>query len=310
MKRVELHLHLDGSLDVEYATKLVGRDATKDMVSKNDKSLKEYLEKFNLPGKLLSEYDDIVEFAYLLGKSLENDGVIYAEIRFCPLFHNKKISVDRVITGIRVGLAKVPTVKTNLIFCMMRHFSLQENLEILNLAKKYWNYGCCGVDLAGDEAAFRTESFKTLFEKVRQSNIPYTIHAGEADGASSVWAAVRFGAKRIGHGFKSIQDEALIKEIVDKKIVLEICPKSNLDTGNVLKITEHPIKDLVAAGVKVCINTDNRTVSETSLSNEETLLHEAFGWGEKEFLEFNLNAIEAAFLSEEEKQELRKKLVN
>lgn len=310
MRRVELHLHLDGSLDIDYATKLAGRDTTKEMVSRNDKSLKEYLEKFNLPGELFSDYDDIVEFSYLLGKSLEKDNVIYAEIRFCPLFHNKKISVDRVITGILVGLAKVPTVKTNLIFCMMRHFSVQENLRILALAKKYWKNGCCGIDLAGDEAAFKTADFKELFEAVRKSNIPYTIHAGEADGASSVWSAIEFGAKRIGHGFKSIEDEALVKELAEKKIVLEICPKSNLDTGNVLKMADHPIKKLVDAGVKVCINTDNRTVSETSLSNEERLLHEAFGWGEKDFLEFNLNAIEASFLSEEEKCELKEKLVS
>ena len=114
MKKVELHLHLDGSLDINYASKLVGRDITSEMVSRDDTSLTDYLKKFDLPGELFQDYDDIVNFSYLLAKSLEREEVIYAEVRFCPLFHNKKISVDRVITAIKVGFSKVLSVKINL----------------------------------------------------------------------------------------------------------------------------------------------------------------------------------------------------
>lgn len=310
MKKVELHLHLDGSLDIPYASKLAGRDVSSEMVSHNDKSLKEYLEKFAVPGELFSLYDDIVEFSYLLGKTLEKEEVIYAEIRFCPFFHDKRISVDRVITGIREGLSRVPSVKTNLIFCMMRHFSLEENLKIVKLAQKYYGNGCCALDLAGDEAGFKTSSFKELFEEVRKTGIPYTIHAGEADGAESVKAALSFGTKRIGHGFRSIEEPEVVSELVKNNVTLEICPKSNLDTRSVSNIVDHPIKKLDEAGVLVTVSTDNRTVSETSLEYEYDLLKSYFGYTDEDLIRFNLNAIEAAFISEEEKDELRKKLLS
>ena len=112
----------------------------------------------------MSNYDNIVEFSYRLAKQLEKEEVIYAEIRFCPTSHNKNISVDSVITGIRVGLAKVPSVKTNLIFCMRRNYSFVENMEIIHLTKKYLGNGCCAIDLVGDEASYRTEDFKNLFD--------------------------------------------------------------------------------------------------------------------------------------------------
>lgn len=309
MKKVELHLHLDGSLDIGYASKLVGRDVREEMVSVNDKTLKSYLEKFDLPSEIFQEYNDIVEFCYLLGKELEKEEVIYAEIRFCPFFHDKKISVDRVIMGIKEGLAKVPSVKTNLIFCMMRHFSFEENMKIVKLAQKYYGNGCCALDLAGDEAGFKTSSFKALFEEVKKTGIPYTIHAGEADNYESVLAAISFGTKRIGHGIHSIDDQNTINLLVENKIYLEVCPNSNIDTMSVNSMLEHPFRKLDEAGVLLTISTDNRTVSETSLENEYSLLRNTFNYTDEDFIRFNLNAIEAAFISVEEKEELKKKLL-
>ena len=133
MKKIELHLHLDGSINIEYANKLIGADVKDKLIGTNSTSLKNYLEKFDLPGELLQSYDNIEEFSYLLGKDLEADDVIYAEVRFCPLFHIKEISVDRVILAILMGFKRVPNVKINLIFCMMRHFTYEENLEIIKL---------------------------------------------------------------------------------------------------------------------------------------------------------------------------------
>ena len=310
MKKVELHLHLDGSLNLDYASKLAGRDVSCEMISKDDTSLTEYLKKFSLPGELFQDYDNIVEFSYLLGKELEKDDVIYAEIRFCPLFHINKISVDRVITGIRVGLSKVSSVKTNLIFCMMRHFSYEENMKIVKLAQKYYGNGCCGLDLAGDEANFKTSSFDKLFEEVRKTGIPFTIHAGESDDYTSVVSAVNFGAKRIGHGIHSIEDKNTIKLLVEKGIVLEVCPDSNVDTHAVKNILEHPIKKLDDAGVLVTISTDNRTVSDTSLENEYKLVKDNLHISDEDLVRYNLNAIDAAFISDSEKDELKKILLN
>ena len=308
MKKIELHLHLDGSLNLEYAKKLLGRDCKKEMCSTNSKNLTQYLEKFTLPIKLLQDEEAIETFAYLLGKELQEDEVIYAEVRFCPLFHIEKVPVDNVILAIIKGFEKVKNVKINLIFCMMRNFSFEKNLEIINLTQKYLGNHVVGIDLAGDEANFKTSDFEELFKIIRKKQIPYTIHAGEADGATSVMKAIEFGTKRIGHGVRSIEDSEVIKELKEKNITLEICPTSNINTHLYKTIKENPIDKLRKLGIKVTINTDNRTVSDTNLNKEYQLLRECFGYNENDFLEFNLNAIEAAFISKEEKEELKSKL--
>ena len=309
MKKIELHLHLDGSINIDYASRLLGRDCKDDLISTGSNSLADYLTKFDLPIDLLQDYDNIIEFCYLLGNDLVNDGVIYAEVRFCPLFHNKNISVDRVITAIRVGFNRVKDLKINLIFCMMRHFPFEKNLEIIKLAKKYLGNGCCAIDLAGGEAQFKTSEFEELFKIAREENIPFTIHAGEADGADSLMSAISFGTKRIGHGVRCIEDENVVNLIRDKGIYLEVCPTSNIDTKTFNSMKEHSIKELVDKNILVTISTDNRTVSNTNLKHEYEVLSDTFGFNEDDFLKFNLNAIDAAFISEEEKEELRRRLV-
>lgn len=310
MKKIELHLHLDGSCDIDYASKLLGKDVKDKLVVANANSLSEYLEKFELPISLLQDLDNIENFSYLLGKALEKDEVIYAEVRFCPLFHTKKYTVDEVVDSIIKGFKRVPTIKINLIFCMMRHFSFDENMQIINLTKKFLGNGVVGIDLAGDEANYKTETFRNLFDVIRRENIPFTIHAGEADSYKSVISAIEFGAKRIGHGIRSIESNDVINKLISNNITLEVCPTSNIDTKAVDSIINHPIKALVDMGVLVTINTDNRTVSNTNLCKEYELLRENFGFTDEDFLKFNLNAIECAFISEEEKQELRKKLLS
>jgi len=305
MKKVELHLHLDGSLNVDYVNEIMGRDCTNELISYNSKDLKDYLDKFELPISLLQDKDNIERFCYLLGNDLAKEDVIYAEVRFCPLFHVEKISVDDVIDAVISGFKKVSTVKVNLIFCMMRHFDIEKNKEIIRLTKKYLGKGVCAIDLAGDEGHFATSSFEELFEIIRSENIPFTIHAGEADGYTSVDSAISFGTKRIGHGVRAIENVNTINNLINNKILLEVCPKSNLDTNLVDDISKHPIKRLVDAGVLVSINTDNRTVSNTSLNYEYELLRDNFGFTDEEFIKFNLNAIDGAFISENEKNELR-----
>lgn len=309
MKKIELHLHLDGSLNPSFASKLLNRNVSKEMIGSHSASLAEYLEKFQLPIELLQEEKNIEEFSYLLAKELEQDEVIYAEVRFCPLFHMKKISIEQVVSSMLSGFKKVPSVKINLIFCMMRNFSFEDNKKIIDFTEKYLHHGVCGIDLAGDEAHYPTKDFEKLFSIIKEKKIPFTIHAGEADGASSVEEAISFGAKRIGHGIHSIDSKEVIQKLVDQQIVLEICPTSNLDTKSIKDMASHPIKKLVDRGVLVTINTDNRTVSNTNLEKEYQLLQETFHFTEEDFLMFNLNAIDAAFLSEKEKEELRCQLL-
>ncbi len=310
MKKIELHLHFDGSINVEYTNKLLGYDATDELIDTTSRDLGEYLKKFELPIKLLQDLNNIEEYAYLLGKELERDEVIYAEVRFCPLFHVEKYSIDEVVEAIRRGFKRVSTVKVNLIFCMMRHFSVQDNYKIIMLTKRFLGNGVVGIDLAGDEAKYATEKFKELFDIIRKEGIPFTIHAGEARSYESVNNAIDFGAKRIGHGISSIQSDEVVNKLIRMGVTLEICPSSNIDTDVIKSIESHPIKQLVDNGVLVTINTDNRTVSNTNLNKEYELLRKTFGFSDEDFLKFNLNAINCAFIGEDEKRLLREEILS
>lgn len=307
-KKVELHLHLDGSLNLNKAEELFGYNPKKQMVSKKDKNLGEYLSKFKLPIDLLQTKENLEEFSYLLAKDLKEDNVIYAEVRFCPLFHTKYINASEVIEAILKGLNKEKEVKTNLILCMMRHFEEEKNIEIINLAKKYLNKGVVAVDLAGDESKYKTGSFKKLFEILKSEKIPFTIHAGEADDYNSVIDAIEMGAERIGHGVRIIENEDAIKKVIQNKVTLEICPNSNTDTGIYNSIKDHPVKKLFDKGVMITINTDNRTVSDITLDKEYEDLKKELFFTEEEILKCNINAINAAFITEEEKELLKRKL--
>ena len=193
---------------------------------------------------------------------------------------------------------------------MRRNYSFEQNMEIVKLAKKYLGNGCCAIDLVGDEASYKTEDFKELFNIINKEGIPFTIHAGEASSYESVQSAIEFGAKRIGHGIKSIENIDTVNNLIKNNIFLEVCPDSNLDTHAVESIEDHPIRELVDLGVAVTINTDNRTVSDTSLDHEYDLLRNHLGFTDEDILNFNLNAIEAAFISEEEKEQLRNRLLD
>lgn len=309
MNKVELHVHLDGSLNFEYMSELIGEDSHAIVVSDSSGDLTEYLSKFDIPCRLLQKRENIVTFSRLLAEDLKKDGVLYAEVRFCPLFHTAYLSPSEVIEAVLEGISNVDDIKINLILCMMRQFPMPKNLEIVNLYKKYCDKGVVALDLAGDESRYKTATYRQLFEIIKLDNIPFVIHAGEADGPESVNLAIEYGAKRIGHGIRSIESEEVVQKLVDNNILLELCPTSNLDTHAIKNLDYFPIKDLMTAGVKVCINTDNRSISDTTLEKEYQIVKENFDLTDEELLEFNLNAIEASFLSNQEKIMLKNKLI-
>ena len=247
----------------------------------------------------------------LVAKNLLNDlkkeNVIYAEVRFAPLKHmNNGLSIDDVIDSVINGFTD-NDLKVNLILCMMRNDSFEDNMKVIETAKNYLNKGVCAVDLAGDEAHYPTGDFKDLFKASKDYEIPFTIHAGEADGASSVKSAIVCGAKRIGHGIRCLEDKDLVNQIIDKNIHLEVCPTSNIQTNVVNLISDHPIRKLFDLGVNLSINTDNRTVSNTSLTNEYTLLRDNLNFGINDFIKCNINAINSSFLSNDDKVKLKEK---
>lgn len=314
MKKIELHVHLDGSVRPKTVSELLNYDIkdvkNKMMVTSDTKDLTEYLTKFDLPIKTMQTKDNLKRIARELALDLKDDDVIYAEVRFAPILHTKEgLSLDEVVSSVLEGIKSVKEIKVNLIICMMRGFSYEDNLKTIMVAKKFLNKGVVGLDLAGDEKKYQTINYKDLFMIAKDNNIPFTIHAGEADTSKSVLDAINFGAKRIGHGIAIVNDEKILNLVKEKNVFLEVCPTSNVDTKAVLSYEKHPIKDLFLKGVKVTVNTDDRTVSNITLSKEYEKLKEYFNFSDEEFLQMNLNAISSSFMNEDEKTRYTKMIM-
>lgn len=316
---IDLHLHLDGSLSVKSVKELAalqnisipdGEELTKQLRVNDDcKDLTEYLEKFAFPGMLLQTKEAIALSVYNLEEELKEQGLIYAEIRFAPQLHTQKgLSQTEVVEAAVEGL-KRSDFSANLIVCCMRgNDNHEENLETVRVAKEFLGKGVCALDIAGAEALFPTENFGDLFALARELGVPFTIHAGEADGPKSVYKALEYGAKRIGHGVNSTQDENLLKKLADEGITLELCPTSNIHTCIYEKIEDYPIRKLMEAGVKVTVNTDNMTVSNVNLGSEFNKLIAAFGLTDDEIKDIARNSVNACFADEETKKELLEKI--
>ncbi len=308
MKKIELHVHLDGSVRPKTISELLNIDLKEafnlSCLDHQANSLKEYLTKFAIPLKAMQTKENLKRIAKELAQDLLKDDVIYAEIRFAPHKHlENNLSLDEVITSVLEGLREVP-LKTNLILCMMREYSFTKNLEVLKLAKKYLNKGVVAIDLAGNEALYPVLNYQKLFTIAKKENIPYTIHAGEADGPESVINAINLKAKRIGHGIRAIESKEALKLIKEQNITLEVCPKSNLDTNIYNTLSKHPLLNLYQKNIHTTINTDNRTVSNITLNETYQTLKDTFNFTTDDFLQMNKWAIEAAFISPKEKQEL------
>ncbi len=308
LPKIELHVHLDGSVRIETAMEILNKDiddVKENMIAKKKCiDLNEYLTKFEYPNRILQTKENLERVAYELAIDLKKDGVIYAEVRFAPLKHlQKSLTKEEVVESVLKGLNRVD-IKTNLILCMMRDMSIDDNKEVIYLAKNYYGKGVCAVDLAGAEAIYKTENFKELFELARRLNIPYTIHAGEADGKNSIISALDFKTTRLGHGIRINEDNSLVDEIIQKKVLLEICPTSNIQTNVVDKYDDHPVKSYYDKGILVSINTDNRTVSNTTLTSEYKYLMDNLDFSLEDIIKTNKYAIEKSFLTEKEKNVL------
>ena len=316
---VDLHLHLDGSLSAKAIIEVAKKEGIKLptydedglnkylMVPDNCGSLNEYLERFSLPNLVLQSKQGLEICTLDLLKRLKNDGLKYVEIRMAPqLSTDKGLSQEEVVEILvkTIKIAGKSGIFSNLILCMMRGNDAKEkNLKTIEVAHKFLGRGVVAMDLAGAEGLFPNEMFEEEFKLINKLGIPLTIHSGEASGASSVASALKYGAVRIGHGVKSIEDEAVVNELVKKGITLEVCPKSNLDTKTISKYEDLPLKEFMKKGVKISINTDDMTVSNTTLKQEYETLSK-LGFTEKNLQEFAVNSIKSSFASDKIKQYL------
>ena len=312
---IDLHLHLDGSLSLESVRELAawegleldGDEALRGrlQVDPGCRDLNEYLEKFAFPCSLLQTPRALTRAVENLRRELQDQGLLYAEIRFAPQLHLCRVMTqEQVVAAAAAGL-EGEGVKASLILCCMRgNDNREENLETIRMAAKFLGRGVCALDLAGAEALFPTAGFEDVFALARALGVPFTIHAGEADGPESIRRALEFGAKRIGHGVRCLEDEGLAGELARRGIPLELCPTSNIQTCIFPSMGDYPMGRLLDAGIRATVNTDNMTVSGVTLAGEMAQVQRLLTPGQMERLVEN--AVEAVFADAETKNWLRR----
>ena len=319
MAYIDLHLHLDGAITPDIARKLAhlqgislpdsapGELEQALSVGEKCESLNDYLACFDLPISLLQTREVIREAVRLVQDMLIAQDCIYAEIRFAPQqFIQGGLTQEEVVEAALEGLHLSP-MRCNLILCCMRGTdTADKNRETVRLVEHYLceDDGVVGLDLAGAEALFPTEDYVGLLLDAHKRGVPLTVHAGEAAGPQSIWAALKTGCTRIGHGIRAVGDSALVQHLSEQGVVLEVCPTSNYHTHAVEEGSDYPLRALIDAGVHVTIATDDMAISRTCLAHEVSFAKKLARLTDEECLQLQLTAVKAAFTSDATKQEL------
>jgi adenosine deaminase len=325
LPKVELHCHLDGSLRPESILDLALKDKVKlpslDLdeltsylkIGKKQGSLVDYIERFDITLSVMQTPESLTRFAYELIEDVAKENVRYIEVRYSPILHQEKgMTLDMAIESVKKGLKKGEKkfgVKSGIIVCGIRHISPEASLTLAELAVRFKNRGVVGFDLAGVEENFPAKEHREAFYLIRNNNINATIHAGEAFGPSSIHQAIhQCGANRIGHGTRLKDDKDLMNYINDHRIPLEVCLTSNWHTKSVRSLKFHPFKYYYDQGIRVTLNTDNRLMSDTTLTNEFMIAHQVFDFKLHDFREITITAIKSAFLPHNERRKMIKSI--
>lgn len=332
MPKVLLHDHLDGGLRPSTIIELARQQAvalpTEDagelenwfFRGANRGSLALYLEGFGLTVAVMQTEDALRRAAFELMEDMKADGVIYTEVRFAPILHTQKgLNVEQIMAAVRSGLEEGKRkfgVHYGIIVCALRNMDPSISLRMAELAVAFRDKGCVGFDLAGEEMGHPPKDHLEAFQYCKRENFNITIHAGEAFGPPSIWQALQFcGAHRVGHCTRLIED-MVIKggEIVhmgtlahylrDHRVPLEVCLQSNVHTGAAPSLAEHPFRWFMANHFRVTLNTDNRLMSKTTMTDEFMIAHDVFGLGGREFEKLTLNGMKSAFAHFEERLHL------
>ncbi len=320
--KVDLHCHLDGSVRTSTILELAKKQNVKlptenveelnkyVRVSKNCRSLTEFLNAFEFFYPLLQNPYAVEKIGYELCEDAASENIKYLEVRFAPFLQateNFKITdvVKICLQGLRQG-SRDFKIGVGLILCCYRSIPKEANIETVELAKKYTDSGVVAMDLAGDETRYPTRSFAEPLNLAKKYKIPFTVHAGESAGCESIKEAVELGASRIGHGVHLIDDTKLMEEIKEKEIPLEMCITSNIQTHVVADFESHPIKKFYDNGVIITINTDDRSVSGIDLTNEYNVAVNRLGFDMSDLIKIIHNGINALFIPNKNKAELNK----
>jgi len=323
LPKVLLHEHLDGVLRPKTIVELAHSEGYKGLPTENpvelaawfhqganQGSLPKYLEGFAHTIAVMQTEEALERAAYEQAEDLSKDGVVYFETRFAPIFHTRKgLTHQQVVAAVLKGLERGRNdfgVASGLIICAMRNMDV--SLDMAELAVDFRERGVVGFDLAGEEGGFPPKKHVDAFHYIQRQNFNITIHAGEGFGKESIWQAIQYcGAHRIGHGTRLIDDMAaadgrvvklgdLAQYVLDKRIPLEICLISNVHTGAARSLAEHPFGVFFKEKFRVTLNTDNRLMSDTSMSKEFEAARDTFGLTLDDFEKITINAMKSAFL--------------
>ena len=318
----ELHRHLDGSIRLETILELADQHGialpANDVsglapyvhVDESAPGLMAFLDRFEHMTAVLVDPDACRRVAYENVEDAKREGIDYIELRYSPWFMaethgmNAAEVMEACADGIRAA-ERDTGVRVNIIGILSRTYGVETCMKELDAILAHRDH-IVGIDLAGDEERFPAHLFKQHFKRVRDAGLHVTIHAGEADGPQSVWSSIKdLGAERIGHGFRSIEDPALVEYLVKQGIGLESCPTSNLHISAVANYSEHPIKRLADHGVKFCLNTDDPGISAIDIAHEYEVAAPAVGLTAEQIRQSQIDALDMAFLSSDEKNGLR-----
>lgn len=315
---MELHLHLDCSLSFDLVRRL-RPDVTHEIFRREYQAppkCRDLADFLTVPPRLvaLMQSEEALRLSVEdLFRQLEEDGVIYAEVRFAPFLHTARgLAPERVVEVTEQAFdraSRASGIGGGLILCTLRHFTPRESLETARLVERFGGGRVVALDIAGDEAGYPLEPHVPAFEYAAERGVSRTAHAGEGKGPESVRETlVRLRPSRIGHGVRCAEDPELVADLADEGVHLEICPSCNVLIDLYETYADHPIDGLRRAGISVGVNTDARTVPDVTLTGEYERLRDVFRWGRTELLACNLNAARAAFAPLEEREALQRRL--
>lgn len=320
---IDLHCHLDGSLSVASVRQLAamqGMPALTDeeirermTVGSDCHTLSEFLSKFDYAQELLQTEEAITTAVNNLIHELHDQGLIYAEIRFAPLFHTAKgLTQEQAIDAAIRGLDDSVMPARLIVCCVRLDFErlYEQNMRTAELAVEYLGKGVVALDLACDDGTYTIKPYRPFLDYAHQHGVPLSIHAGETkvSGTWSIRDVLDAGVSRIDHGVQAWDDEALLHELAERGIVLTLCPSSNLRCGIFRSIEEYPYRAFTAAGVRVCLNTDDMSTIGITLRHEYEMIRAAFGMTREEAAWLLGNAIDGSFAEPDLKASLHRKV--
>lgn len=323
LPKIELHCHLDGSLRAETIIDIAKREGIslptmdaeeiqQELIAPLDcESLDEYLKRFALPNLVMQSKENLKRISFELFEDAAQENVKYMEVRFAPLLHTAKgLSVEEIIQSVVDGMREAENhfdISGNIILSCMRTMPAESAFEVVEKGKPFLENGVVAIDLCASEEEGFCGDFVEPIALAREYGYRVTIHAGETGVGKNVLEAVELlGAERIGHGV-FIKDCAEAYDVVkEKQVVLEMCPTSNVQTKAVNQFSEHPIYAFHKDGIKVTVNTDNRTVSDTTMAKECTIVFDEFNMSEEDYKQIYLDSVEGCFADEVTKEKLRK----